>query len=94
MQPLKGGIARVGTAMVEGVGGNMVLAEQGRVTQFLSASDLLQDDRFGQERIIVDFHCSVRLMASGAIDSGYEDSQEPGQDDPEPLVPEKTFSTD
>jgi len=33
-------------------------------------------------------------MASGAIDNGYEDSQEPGQDDPEPWALAKTFSTD
>jgi hypothetical protein len=84
VQPFECRIPRVGTAMIQGIGGDMVLAEQGRVTQFLSASDLLQDHRFGQERIVVDFHSWARLMASGAIDSGYDDSQAPGQDDSKP----------
>jgi hypothetical protein len=72
----------------------VILAEQPGVAGVLAARDLLQDDRFGEERIVLDFHRSVHLMASGAIDSGHDDSQAPGQDDSKPWAPAKTFSTD
>jgi hypothetical protein len=57
--------------MIQGIGGDVILAEQPGVAGVLAARDLLQDDRFGEERIVLDFHRSVHLMASGAIDSGY-----------------------
>lgn len=71
MEPLQARFPRIWRAMVERIGGKMIVAEGSRISHLLSAGNLLEDNRLGQEGIEPDLHRSPALVTLRMRHTGF-----------------------